>query len=88
MSCLNGLFIPSVGGLLRNDDRGPKCLVRRFPGHWGSFCFVCRFCLDIREAASLGGGLQLKSHPTWIVKACALRGPRPAQSPRLRPREF
>ena len=31
MSCLNGLLIPSVGGLLRND-RGPKCLVRRFPG--------------------------------------------------------
>ena len=34
------------------------------------------------------GGLQLKSHPTWIVRACALRGPRPAQSPRLRPKEF
>ena len=34
------------------------------------------------------GGLQLKSHPTWIVRACALRGRRPAQSPRLRPKEF
>ena len=33
-------------------------------------------------------GLQLKSHPTWIVRACSLRGPRPVQSHRRRPTEF
>ena len=34
------------------------------------------------------GGLGPMSHPTWIVRACSQRGPRPAQSHRWRPTEF
>lgn len=32
------------------------------------------------------GGSGRKSHPTWIGRACAQRGPRPAQSRRRRPK--
>ena len=34
------------------------------------------------------GGLGRKSHPTWTLRVCALRGLHPAESRRRRPREF
>ena len=45
---------------------------------------------DETSIAAFGraGGLGRKSHPTWTLRVCALRGPHPAESRRRRPREF